>query len=260
MNDNSVKKLRIKSAIKTVFIAIVLAISYTLSVITSSFYQTNKKLIILVVCFLIGSALFWLIFAVCYLITLLKIKRRAKKLLKSQITCDDRASEFFENNSYRFKYDKKRSLSENVLTLKKDALSIVKEIASIYGSGEDKYYFARLTVYDLTSVLNGVIDLVDSKVTPIFKLIKAEDKPLKVVENLLEKAIETEDINEEDTTQPQKVSLLKKIGLKVVTLSTFLFKSKIENAVTDIVKFVGFKAFETYEKNGNIIKGENKND
>jgi hypothetical protein len=259
MNENSIKKLKLKSALKTVFIALVLALSYVLSVITSSFYQTNKKLIILVVCFLIGSALFWLTFAATYLITLLKIKRRAKKLLKSQITCDDRASEFFENNSYKFKYDKKRSLSENVLTLKEDALSIVKEIASIYGSGEDKYYFARLTVYDLTSVLNGVIDLVDSKVTPIFKLIKAEDKPLKVVENLLEKAIETEDINEE-TTQPQKVSLLKKIGLKVVTLSTFLFKSKIENAVTDIVKFVGFKAFETYEKNGKIIKGEGKND
>ncbi len=257
--ETKTKKIKLGGILKTLFIALVLVISYVISVITSSFYETNKKLLVLLICFVGGVALFLLIYAIFYLITFIRIGKRAKKMSKTAISCDDRASKFFEENNYKFKYDGKTTFSSNVSRLKTDALSIVKSVASVYESDRDKYYYLGYTVYDATSVLYGALDLIDSKISPIFKFLRAEDKPLKVVENLLEKAIEDEKTAEQQVEQ-KNPSFLKKIGLGFVKVTANLFRGKIETAVTDVVKYVGFKAFEVYEKNGKLKVKEAEND
>ena len=200
--------------------------------------------------------LFLIIYGVLYLIAVIKISRKAKKMANFGISCDDRASKYFEEKSYKFHYDSKTSFIENLQTVKSDALSVIKDVAKIYGNGGDKYFYLGYTVYDATAILYGALDLIDSKITPIFKLLRAEDKPLNIVENLLEKAIENDKPLEEESPLEEKQGFLKKIGLSIVKATTFIFKGKIETAVSDVVKFVGFKAFETFEKNGKIEGGE----
>ncbi|MBQ3235421.1 MAG: hypothetical protein IJA97_04610 [Clostridia bacterium] len=251
------KKLKIKAVIKTLLIATVLVISYAVSVVTSSFYETNKKLIILLICFFAGILLFLLIYVALYLVTLSKIKRRAKRLLKRGISCDDNASKYFEKKEYKFRYDSKLSFTQNLQAVKDDALGVIKDVSSMHGNVVDKYFYLGYTVYDATSLLYGALDLVDNKITPIFKMLHAEDKPLGIVENLLEKAIESDGTESAVEVIPEKPSLLKKIGLGLVKAGTFIFKGKIETAMTEVVKFVGFKAFEVYEKGGRIARGGN---
>ncbi len=260
MNLDENKKAKLSSIFKTLFISIVLVTSYVISVITSSFSQTNKKFLVLLICFVSGVGLFLLIYSVFYLVTFIRIGNRAKKKSKSAISCDDKASKYFENNLYRFKYDSNTTFSANVQRLKTDALLIIKDVADIYDSGKDKYYYLGFTAYDATSILYGALDLIDSKISPIFKFLRAEDKPLNMVENLLEKAIESEELAENEVSEQKPQSLIKKIGLGFVKVTANLFRGKIENAVTDVVKYVGFKAFEVYEKNGKLDKGELYND
>lgn len=259
MNLDENKKAKLSGIFKTLFISLVLVASYVISVITSSFSQTNKKLLILLICFIGGVGLFLMIYSVFYLITFIRIGHRAKKKSKTAISCDDRASKYFEENTYRFKYNGKDTFSNNMNRLKVEALAIIKDVASIYGGADNKYYYLGFTVYDATSILYGALDLIDSKVSPIFKFLRAEDKPIKMVENALQKAIE-DDENEQAVEDQKSSGFLKRIGLGVVKATANLFRGKIENAVTDIVKYVGFKAFEVYEKNGKLDKGETNND
>ncbi|MBO7215150.1 MAG: hypothetical protein J6V66_06635 [Clostridia bacterium] len=240
--------------LKPILMVLVLVVSYVISVITSSFYETNKKLVILVICFVLGIILFFVIYFIAYAITLSKIKKRARRMLKLGISCDDNASIYFEKRKYKFHYDRRLKFSANIENVKRDALSVIKDVATVYGNHDEKYYYLGFTVYDATSIMTGALDLIDSKISPIFKLIRAEDKPLKIVENLLEKAIENDEAVEVEPEKSSKPSLLKKIGLSVMKASTFIFRGKIESAMTDVVKFIGVKAFETFEKNGEMPK------
>lgn len=258
--SNKTSKIKAKEIVKTLLILAVLVVSYVISVITSSFYETNKKLVVLLICFVAGVLLFVIVYVILYLLTFIKIKKRAKRLLKESISCDDRAYAFFEKNGYSFSYNVKESFSKNMLAFKDDALSIIKEIANVYGVGEDKFYYLGYTVYDATNVLYSALDLVDVKISPIFKLLKAEDKPLGLIENLLEKAVESDGKSEEKNEEESKPSFLKKIGLGLLKATTFIFRGKIENALTDVVKFAGVKAFEVYGKNGKEDKGGDNND
>ena len=128
-------------------------------------------------------------------------------------------------------------------------LDIVKDIATGFNKGGGRYYYLNYSIYDAVSVLDTTIDLFNSKITPIFKFLKAEDKPLNVVEKLLVSAIEKEE-TEEKKERESKNNLLKKIGSKLFQGATFIFKGVIENTINSVVIFVASKAFEVYGKSG----------
>ncbi len=249
------KKCKFKNFLKTALILIVFALSYFISAVTSSIYQTNIKLITLLICFVCGVLLFFIVYGALYLIALFKISKKTKKLINDEISCDDRASDFFNSNGYRFSYDLDKTFSKNIDSLKLDVVKFVKEIADGYGGHDNKYYYLGYTVYDAIDVIDGAIDLLDSKVSPIFKFLKIEDKPLKSVEHVLEKAINNDEKNDVISDE-KKSSFFKKAGEKIVKATAYVFRGKIESTVTDVVKFIGFKAFELYSKNGNDYKPE----
>lgn len=249
------KKVRLKNVVKTLIILAVFSISYTVSALTSSVYETNKKLVILLICFLIGFVLFYLIYGVLYLIALFSVSKKTQKLLKREISCDSQAADYFDKKEYRYKYDNAKTFNENMSVLKSDALSVVKDISDGYGNHDDKFYYLGYTVYDAMEVIDGAIDLIDSKITPVFKFLRAEDKPLKSVETALQKALKT-DVEQSVSEETAPKGFFKKIGAKLVKTTAFVFRGKIENAVTDVVKFIGFKAFEVYGKSGKDYRSE----
>lgn len=257
------KKSKLKTVLKTALILVVLVVSYIISALTSSIYKTNIKLLTLAICLLLGIALFFVIYGIFYLLALIKISKKTKKLINSQISCNDKASEFFNKVDYKFKYDVKLPFNKNVDRLKADTLDLVKDIAVGYGSHDNKYYYLGYTVYDAIEVIDGAVDLLDAKIGPIFKLLRLEDKPLKTVEFALEKAI-NHDCEYEKISTENDIGFLKKAGEKIAKATAYVFRGKIDNSITDVVKFIGFKAFEIYSKSGNefnlIENGGNAND
>ncbi len=248
-NNNINKKFRLKNVAKTLLILIVFVVSYLISAYTTSIYQTNIKLITLVICFVFGVILFYIVYGILYLIALCKISNKTKRLVRNEISCDERATEYFVKNTYSFSYDVKKSFSQNLKNLKSDAACVVKDISTRYGNRDENYYYLGYTVYDAIEIIDRAIDLLDSKISPLFKLLKIEDKPLKTVETALEKAINS---NEEivENKKEKKFSLFKKAGEKIAKVTAYVFRSKIEKTADDVVKFIGLKAFEIYSKSG----------
>ena len=244
-NGNLNTKSKLKNAVKFTLIILFLIISYFISAITSSVYQTNIKFLILLICFLAGVMIFFLIYGLLYLIAFIKISRKTKRFIREEISYNDRADEYFSSSNYKYKYDTKKTFTQNLSEVKKDVLIVVKDVATYYGSHDEDYYYLGYTVYDALNVFDGAIDLLDEKISPIFKFLRIEDKPLKTVEFALEKAINS---HEEDCEK--KPNLINKVGGKLVKVTTFIFRSKIESTITDVVKFVGCKAVEIYSKSG----------
>lgn len=249
-NSNLNKKSKLKNAVKTALILIVFAISYVISALTSSIYLTNMKLLTLFICFVCGIALFFILYGVLYVIALLRISKKAKLLIKNEIECNDIVSEYFNVKDYKFFYNVKEGFSKNAEKFKADALGIVKEIALGYGNHDDKYFYLSYTVYDAMEAIDGAIDLLDAKISPIFRSLRLEDKPLKSVEIALDKAINSGE-NPEQELPEKKSSFFKKAGEKIVKATAFIFRRKIESTVTDVVKFIAYKSFEVYSKSGN---------
>ncbi len=251
---NQNKRSKLKNVVKTALMLIVFAISYVISAVTSSVYLTNIKLITLLICFVLGALIFFIIYGVLYLIAIIKISKKTKRLISNEISCDDRAVNYFKSIDYKFNYDVKKKFSENLLSFKLDVVKIVQDVAQTYGN-HDKYYYLGYTIYDALGVLDNAVDLLDAKISPIFKFLKVDDKPLKSVELTLEKAIELGAEGRENLVE-NKGGFLKKAGEKLAKVTVYVFRTKIENLMVDVVKFIGFKAFEVYSKSGSQYEPE----
>ncbi len=250
MKGQKVEKQANKSKLRYVKIAgvlLVLIIAYAISVYTSSFNQTNIKLLSLVLYTVCGFLGFYLIYFVFYLITLVSYNKRVKKIANTVVSCDDNVALLFSRGK-RFRYDVKESFTSNINNYKTAVLDVVEEVATGYGAKKGNYYYLNYTVYDAIDVVNNAIDAIDGKVSPIFKLLRAEDKPLKVVEKLLVSAIENE--NREQEVIEKKPSLISAVINKAKTVGTFIIKGAIDNAFNDLLVFICYEAFKVYGKDG----------
>ena len=247
--DSDNKKYKVKGYLKTILTLFILLFAFFVSVFTSSLNETIQKIIFVLICALFGFIGFFIIYGICYLISLVVYSIKAKKLSRIELDSNIYITKYFSQKNYLFKYDRKQPFSKNIQNAKSDMLDIVKDIATGFNKGSGRYYYLNYSIYDAVSVLDTTIDLFNSKITPIFKFLKAEDKPLNVVEKLLVSTIEKEE-TEEKKERESKNNLLKKIGSKLFQGATFIFKGVIENTINSVVIFVASKAFEVYGKSG----------
>lgn len=256
--DGESKSFRIKGYIKSILTILLFAFAYVISVITSSFEETNKKFILVLLCALLGFIGFYVVYGILYIISQIVYSIKAKKLIKSEINSNTIIENYIQEKEYSFKYDRKKSFSLNLSQAKSDMLDVIKDIANGFNKGKGKFYYLNYSIYDAVSVLDTTIELFDSKITPLFKFLKAEDKPLGVVEKLLTTAIEKENV-EVDKQPSKSAMILKKIGSKILNATAYIFKGVIESTINSVVVFVGVKAVELYSKSGNKYNNETKN-
>ena len=238
---NSGKISRKKQIINLIIVCLALVISYALNVYTGSFQQANVKLLSLLFYSALGFIAFFILYYVVYFITLIRYNKRRKKIANSIISCDDNVAEIFAGNKHRFNYDKKIPLNDNLTAYLDGVLKVVKEIADGYSLGKNEYYYLNFTVYDAIKIVGDAVDGIDTKISPILRFLRAEDRPLKVVEKLLISALEEEKKEEKPKSALSKtlIDTAKKAGVSLI-------KTPLENALNDLTVFVGYEAFKVY--------------
>lgn len=253
-------KKKLLKLINTLVIFLVLVTAYALSVYTSSFKEANLKLLSLFFYALFGFIGFYIVYAVAYLITMCTQIKNRKKQAIDIVECDEQLNQIFSDNKNKFKYNPKCNVAVNFNIYKDQVLSVIKQIAEGFNKAKSEYYYLSYTVYDALDIVDNVINGVDAKVSPIFGLLKAEDKPLKVVEKLLVSAVEKENAESVEKTQN---SFIKSIADKLLSAGLMVFRKTLENTANDLIVFIGFEAFKAYNKNGAkylpVIKKEDEN-
>ena len=246
---NNQAKIKLNRFLKTAGAVLAVIIAYAISVYTKSFSETNVLLLRLVIYSLCGFVGFYIVYSIAYLITLVIYNRRVKKIAKTVISCDDNVAMLFSGGKNAFRYDVKKDFKHNINEYKNTALNVVEEVAAGYGINKGNFYYLNFTVYDLIDVARNAVDGVDNKISPIFKFLHAEDKPLSMVEALLVSAIESEKHPkiEEETKKPNAFSTLIN---KAKMAGAFVLKGAIENACNELLIFLGYEAFKVYGKEG----------
>ena len=246
--------------LKFMLVVLVCVIAYGIAVYTSSFEQANSKLVSLFLFALLGFLGFYVIYYVIYLITISIQVTKRKKAVATVIECDDAVSELFSDNKNKFRYNPKCDFKVNFDIYKEQVLSVIKQIALGFNKAKSDYYYLNYTVYDALEIIDNVINGVDVKISPIFKLLKAEDKPLIIVEKLLVKAIENDN---KPKAEKEQNKFIKAVGEKLLNAGLFVFRRNLENTANDLMVFIGLEAFKAYNKNGAkylpIIEKEGEN-
>ena len=230
-----------------------LAVLLALIVYTHSFVEANNKLISLFLYGVVGYLGFYIIYYIAYYITLISYNKKRKKIANTIISCDDGIATIFVGDAHRFKYDKNTTFIENINVYKNEVLSVIKEIADGCCVGSGRYYYLNFTVYDAIKIIGDAIDGIDVKISPIFKLLRAEDRPLKTVEKLLVNALESEKQDDVIELQKPKSTIMQSVVNKAKQVGFSLIKSPLENALNDLTVFIGYEAFKVYGK-GNIAR------
>ena len=244
---NNKAKKRVRNVVKYAVFLLIAVFSYFASAYLHGIKTTNERLIILAVCTLLGIALFFLVYAILYSITALKysIKNRRKK--SNEVKCDDLLSNIIEVNNFKFSYDLKKSVNENLKEGVQISYNVVKEIASGYGNS-GKYVYLDYTLYDALEIFGNAVDVVKVKADSIFKLLRLQDKPISLLEKKLTDILEGQPIVEEEksSTIVNKIgSGVKQVAGKVALVA---LKGKISGLVNEIIEYVGFEAFRVFSK------------
>lgn len=242
------KTLSKKGIFSLVAVILALVVSYALNVYVYSFSEANAKLLSLVLYAIIGFLGFYVLYYIAYFITLFFYNKKRKKMANTIISCDDDIAMIFAGDAHRFNYDKNTTFVENINVYKNEVLSLIKEIADGCCVGGGRYYYLNFTVYDAIKIIGDAIDGIDVKISPIFKFLRAEDRPLKTVEKLLVNALESE--KQDDIIEPQKPksTIIQSVVNKAKQVGFSLIKSPLENALNDLTVFIGYEAFKVYGK------------
>ncbi len=250
---------RKRQILSSLAVVLALVLSYALNVYTGSFQEANGKLISLLFYSIIGYVGFYAIYYVAYLITLLFYNKKRKKIANSIVSCDDNIAEIFSDSKHQFKYDLKQSFNGNLNGYLDGVLKVVKEIADGYKVGDSEYYYVNFTIYDAIKIVSDTIDGIDVKISPVFKFLRAEDKPLKVVEKLLVNALESEKTTP-IPVEKQKSGILKAVVDTAKKAGVLLIKNPLESALNDLKVFVSYEAFKVYGKDGKKYLSTQKED
>ena len=243
------KTLKKGKVLSSVLVILALVLSYALNVYTTSFQDANAKLLLLFAYSLAGFLGFFVVYFIAYFITLLFYNKKRKKIAKTVVSCDDNIAEIFSDNKHKFKYDLKQNFNDNLTEYLNGVLQVVKQIADGYGVSKTDYYYLNFTVYDGIKIISDAIDGIDVKISPIFKFLHAEDKPLKIVEKLLVNALEGEK-PESILQEKQKPVIFKAFLDTAKKAGVMLIKSPLESALNDLKVFVSYEAFKVYGKDG----------
>ena len=262
--ENARLKTKAKSSKKgkvlsSVLVILALVLSYALNVYTTSFQEANAKLLLLFVYSFAGFLGFFALYFIAYFITLLFYNKKRKKIAKTIISCDDNIAEIFSDNKHQFKYDLKLNFNDNLTDYLNGVLQVVKQIADGYRVKKGEYYYLNFTIYDGVKIISDAIDGIDVKISPIFKFLHAEDKPLKIVEKLLVNALESEkqDTQINNSHKPQILQAFLETAKKA---GVMLIKTPLEGALNDLKVFVSYEAFKVYGKDGKKYLPYNKED
>ena len=257
--NKNVKKKRIFTVLKYTLLFLLAVFSYFASVYLHGFNKTHERLIILVVCTVLGLVLFFIVYLILYGITALKYSIKNKRKNNATINCDDLLSSLIETNNFVFNYDLKKSVNENLKNGVVISYDLVKEIASGYGNS-GKYVYLDYTLYDALEIFGNALDVVKVKADAIFGLLRLQDKPISLLEKKLTDVIEGEPIIEEE--KPSNFITKLSSGVKHVAgkVAIFALKGKISTLVNEIIEYVGFEAFRVFSKQNKeyIPKTENK--
>lgn len=253
------KKNNLHTLLKTVGLILIFAVAYGTSLLLNGFKETNEKLFVLLICAVCGFVAFFLIYYLLYFISVIKLNKKRKKQSENIIRCDDEVAEFFDNNDYKFYYQRKLTVKENLFNALGLGKNIVSAIANEYSKG-GKYDFLNYTVYDALDIFGNAIDEIFGKADKVFSFIGMQDKPLGFVENYLAKILIEEQQSEEEiaVTEIKQPSGMRRffggIKDKVInagkTVGIMLFSGKIESVVNEIMVFVAGESFRVYGKNG----------
>ena len=243
------KTLKKGKVLSSVLVILALVLSYALNVYTTSFQEANAKLLLLFVYSLAGFLGFFAVYFIAYFITLLFYNKKRKKIAKTVVSCDDNIAEIFSDNKHQFKYDLKQNFNANLTDYLNGVMQVVKQIADGYRVSKGEYYYLNFTVYDGIKIISDAIDGIDVKISPIFKFLHAEDKPLKIVEKLLVNALEGEK-PENSPQEKQKPLIIQAFLDTAKKAGVMLIKSPLESALNDLKVFVSYEAFKVYGKDG----------
>ncbi len=253
--DNKKRKFKFcfKRILKCVCFLVVFILAYFLSYKFSGFYKTNIRLLVLVVCTLVGFALFFLIYYLITLFAKISYEKKSKKSQYNQFVYNDELNAMLCTGKYRFNYDFKQGLTDNLKRAFDIADSLVFNVAKTCNK-DGKYYYLNYTVYDFLLIVEDVSNGIYDKIDGFFKTLRMQDLPLDVVEEKLIALVETEkraeEINELSKSQTgikKVISNVKKNLLHFSTkVTTLVFKNKIEETVNDVIKYVGEESFKIY--------------
>ena len=249
------KKRRLKSffnkSLKGVLFLCVAVFAYLISYKISGFYKTNMRLLTLLVCMVLGFGLFYLINFLVETITKKSISKKTQKAKELNPDLEVELNKILSQQNFKFEYNFNLTISENLSQAFILADGLLKEVAKRYGK-VGKYYYLNYTVYDFLMLFEDVSKGVYDKVDGFFSLLKLQDTPLDIVENKLVSLIEMEkqlekkeqDIQEQTGIKKALSNIKKKILSVGAKVTTFVFKTQIEETINEIIVFVAKEAFK----------------
>ena len=257
-------KFMFKRIFKGAFFLAIFVLAYFLSYKFSGFHKTNIRLLTLLVCMVLGFALFFAVYFIITLFAKISYNKKTKKAKSNSLVYSDELNAMLYTQKYDFNYDFNLGLKDNFKTALSLADSLIHDVAKTYGK-DGKYYYLNYTVYDSLLIIEDVTSGIYDRIDGFFKALKLQDLPLDVVENKLVALIETEkkadELNELSKTKTgiqKAISNIKKNFLRIGTkVTTFVFKNKIEETVNDIIRYVGEEAFKIYGQR-KVIKPTSK--
>ena len=207
--------------------------------------STLFKVVSLFVYCLLGIALFFILYYVCYFISVLSYKSKKKR---------NKTEDFYKNlgdvlstKKYEFSYDKDKSVGDNARELLEIFKSLVLNVASSYGA-KGRYKMLNFTVYDALSLTKDVLYSTQIKIENVLDsvpIIKLKDKPLDFLEKYLNNALS----GEKDEKKEKNVIL----GF-VISKAVPVLKSQIDKEANGLIRYVGEKSFKLYGKKGKKFK------
>ncbi len=242
-----VNKKRLLNVIKYAVFLIIAVFSYFASAYLNGYTKTNERLLILGICTIIGFALFFIVYAILYGVTALKYKIKLKKAKNTTINCDDLLTNLIAEKKYKFNYDLRKSVSENLKDGANISYNLVKEIAGGYGNS-GKFVYLDYTLYDALEIFGNATQVLKVKADALFGLLHLQDKPISILEKKLTDILEGDIVVQEEKPSSVKSKIgegLKHVAGKVALLA---LKGKISALVNDIIEYVGFEAFRVFSK------------
>lgn len=243
----------LKRFFKAVLLLCLGAIAYGVSYYFSGFYKTNVRLLTLLVCTALGFLGFFIIYYVISLFAKLSYEKKRKKPIIQECAFIDDLNAMLYSKKYDFIYDFNKTLPENLSVVFDNLKSLVHDVSKKFNK-DGKYYYLNCTSKDLLLVFSDVIEGLHDKVDGFFTALNLQDKPLSFVEKRLidliekDKKLTNESFEKENQTGLNK--FISKFKENLLNLSgkvtTFIFKTQIEETANGIIKFIGEEAFKVY--------------
>ncbi len=242
------KKVKNKPKIfKIISLILLLILSYVCSLHFNGYEKTNIRFLNLIALALIGFFSFYIVYYIICFIIFIKYKILQKIESKNVVNCDDKVNDFLKDEKYKFTYNVKIPVQENLSNAVTLAKNVVLDVATL-NKKNNKYFYLNYSVYDALEIYGNLVTFAYDKIDGVFKTFKIQNKPITIIEKSLQKVIEDENIENTENKQGLLSKIKKGVGNVVLNTSIFLFKNKIQDAVNEIIALVCLESFKIYGK------------